>query len=221
MKKKIVLFGTGELADVVRFYLTHDSSYEVVAHTADREYIKESTVSGLPLVAFDEIEKMFPAKDFGMFVALSYKNVNKLRAEKYVLAKKKGYELISYVSSKATTWPDLKIGDNTFIFENNVIQPFAAIGSDVILWSGNHIGHHASIGDHCFLASHIVVSGGVVIEPYCFVGVNATLRDHITVRRECVIGAGSLLLKDTKEKEVYASRSTELFPKTSDQLKGI
>ena len=219
--KKVILFGTGELADVVRFYLKHDSSYEVVAHTADREYIKESIVDGLPLVAFDEVEKHFSPKDHGMFIALSYKKVNKLRAEKYELAKKKGYELISYVSSKATVWPDLKIGDNVFIFENNVIQPYARIGNDVILWSGNHIGHHAVIGDHCFLASHIVVSGGVIIEPYCFIGVNATLRDHITVRRECVIGAGSLLLKDTKEKEVYACRSTELFPKTSDQLRGI
>lgn len=219
--KKIVLFGTGELADVVRFYLTHDSAYEVVAHTADKEYIKENSVAGFPLVAFDEIEKKFPPKDYGMFIALSYKNVNKLRAEKYALAKKKGYGLISYVSSKATVWPDLKIGDNVFIFENNVIQPYVSIGSNVIVWSGNHIGHHATIMDHCFLATHIVVSGGVVIEPYCFIGVNATLRDHITVRKDCVIGAGSLLLKDTKEKEVYACRSTDVFPKTSDQLRGI
>ena len=36
-----------------------------------------------------------------MFVAVSYSAVNKVRADKYAEAKQKGYELISYVNSKA------------------------------------------------------------------------------------------------------------------------
>ena len=42
-------------------------------------------------------------------------------------AKAKGYALRTYVSSKATVWPDLALGENCFILEQNVIQPFARI----------------------------------------------------------------------------------------------
>ena len=156
-----------------------------------------------------------------MFIAIGYKNVNKLRAKIYTEAKGKGYELISYVNSKVTKWGDTEIGDNCFILEDQVIQPFVKIGSDVIIWSGNHIGHHSVIGDHCFITSHVVISGNVKIGPYCFIGINASLRDGITIARECVIGAGSLILRDTKEREVYTTKPAELRSVDSSMLKKI
>jgi len=219
--EKVVVFGNGEIASVAHFYLTHDSPYEVAAFTVDREFIEKERFMELPVVPFDKVEAIYPPDRFKMFVPISYRNVNKLRAEKYYQVKEKGYQFISYISSKATTWPRLVIGDNCFIFENNVIQPFVKIGNDVILWSGNHIGHHTVIKDHCFIASHVVISGSVTIEPYCFLGVNSTLRDGITIAKECVIGAGTLILEDTRERGVYMGSPAHLLPKSSDQLSGI
>jgi sugar O-acyltransferase (sialic acid O-acetyltransferase NeuD family) len=200
---RIVIFGVGQLAEVAQFYLTHDSPHEVAAFTVDGEYVKSDTHAGLPVVPFERVQESYPPDDFRMFVPVSYRRRNKLRESKYREAKEKRYELISYVSSRAFTWPGLVVGDNCFIFESNVIQPFVEIGNNVILWSGNHIGHHSRIGDHCFIASHVVVSGAVTIEPYCFLGVNATIRDGITVARECIIGAGSLILENTEPRGVY------------------
>lgn len=217
--EKIVIFGTEELAQVAHFYLTHDSPYEVVAFTVNRDYIKEKELLGLPIVPFEEIEKSYPPDEFKMFVGIGYSNVNKARAEKYYEAKSKGYELISYVNSKSVLWGDTEIGDNCFIFENQTIQPFVKIGNDVIIWSGNHIGHHSVIGDHCFISSHVVISGGVKIEPYCFLGVNATLRDWITIARECVIGMGAVIVKDTQEKGVYIGVAAKLYSDDSSKTK--
>lgn len=200
---RIVVFGVGQLAEVAHFYLTHDSPHEVAAFTVDAEYQKADTHAGLPVVPFERVQDLYPPGEFQMFVPVSYRRRNKVREAKYNDAKSKGYELISYVSSRAVTWPGLVIGGNCFIFESNVIQPFVQIGDNVILWSGNHIGHHSHIGDHCFIASHVVVSGSVVIEPYCFLGVNATIRDGITIARECIIGAGSLILENTEPRGVY------------------
>ena len=42
MEKHAIIFGTGSLAEVVDFYLTHDSPYRVVAFTATGDSIKES-----------------------------------------------------------------------------------------------------------------------------------------------------------------------------------
>lgn len=219
--EKIIIFGNGQMADIAYFYLTQDSSYEVVGFCVDKEFLKEDTFNKLPIVAFEDVKQIFPPEKFKMFLPLSYKNVNKLRAEKYQQAKDKGYRLISYISSKAMVWPGLNLGENCFVLENNVIQPFTEIGNDVILWSGNHIGHHSRIMDHCYLASHIVVSGRVTIGPYCFIGVNATIRDNITIGESSVIGAGALILRDTQDKSVYIGQEAKFSPVSSDKLKNI
>lgn len=218
---KVIIFGTGDIGQLAYFYFNHDSPYEIAAFTADADFIMEKEFLGLPVIPFEEIERVYPPDKFDMFVALSYSNVNKLRAEKYNAAKRKGYELVSYVSTKSAYWGDTEIGDNCFIFENQTIQPFVKIGNNVTMWSGNHIGHHSVIGDHCFIASHVVISGHVKIEPYCFLGVNSTIRDGITIAAECVIGAGALILKDTVAKAVYRGKATEPFLADSSKLRRI
>lgn len=216
---KIVIFGVGQIAEVAHFYLTHDSDYETVAFTADGAFIEETEYHGLPVVPFENIQTEFPPEKFKMSIPISYQCMNQVRKQKYLEAKRKGYTLISYVSSKATTWPNLKLGDNCFIFENNVIQPFVSIGNNVILWSGNHIGHHTEIGDHVFIASHVVVSGSVTIDPLCFLGVNSTIRDSINIGEQCLIGAGSVILRSTAPKQVYSNRSTlKPHPLSSDEF---
>ena len=219
--RRVVIFGTGDIGQLAHFYFTHDSPYEVAAFTADRDFVNERELFGLPVVAFEDVEREFPPGEFDMFVALSYRNMNALRAERYAAAKKKGYALVSYVCTRGVHWGDTEIGDNCFILENQTIQPFVRIGSNVTIWSGNHIGHHSVIGDHCFIASHVVISGHVTIEPYCFLGVNSTIRDGITISRQCVIGAGTLILKDTIEKGVYRGNATDVYLDDSSKLKRI
>jgi sugar O-acyltransferase (sialic acid O-acetyltransferase NeuD family) len=218
---KVVIFGNEKLAQLAYFYLTHDSSHQVCAFTVDRDYQKERQFQGLPVVPFEEVEDHYPPTDYRMFIAIGYRKLNTLRAGKYAEAKRRGYELISYVSSKAVLWGDTKIGDNCFILENQVIQPFVEIGNNVVLWSGNHFGHNVVVGDHCWLASHIVISGGVTIEPYCFVGVNASFRDNVRIGRESIIGAGALILGDVKEKSVYIAKQTDLYRLNSEMFENM
>jgi len=208
MKRPLVVFGARQIAEVCAFYFDNDSDYDVVAFTVDGAFLTEGTLSGKPVVPFEDVLRSHPPTDYDMFVGVGYGQMNDLRAQKYRAAKLMGYALATYVSSKAHTWPETSFGDNTLVLEANVIQPFAVIGSDTFLWSGNHIGHHSRIGDHCFLASHVVVSGNVEVGDHCFIGVNATLRDGIRVAPRCLIGAGSLLMKDTKPNEVYAALAT-------------
>jgi len=216
---RVVIFGTGDIGQLAHFYLGHDSPDEVVAFCADGKYVDSKKYLGLPLVPFEEVVDRYPPDDFRMFVALSYSKLNQVRAQKYAEAKDKGYELISYVSTRSVIWDGIEIGDNAFIFENQTIQPFGKIGNNVTLWSGNHIGHHSTIGDHCFLTSHVVVSGHVTIGPYCFLGVNSTLRDGITLAPRTVVGAGTTIVKNTVEGGVYMGPKAELKSTDSSGLK--
>jgi sugar O-acyltransferase (sialic acid O-acetyltransferase NeuD family) len=217
----VVLFGIGDFARVARVYLEADSPHQVVAFTVHERFVESETLEGLPVVPFERLAENHPPDTHALFVAMGFSGVNRARREIYDQCKSLGYELITYVNSKATYWGELEIGDNCFVFEENVIQPSVRIGNNVILWSGNHIGHDSTIEDDCFIASHVVVSGNVTIGESSFVGVNATFRDGITVAPRCVIGAGALIMKDTEEGAVYSVRGTESLAKKSWELTGF
>lgn len=217
-KQRVVIFGTGAIAQIANYYFEIDSIYDVVAFTVDKDFLHENIYEGKPLVAFEKIEELYPANQYKLFIALSYAKMNKLREAKYHEAKVKGYTLVSYISSKCSYLSQYSCGDNCFIFEDNTIQPFVQIGNNVTLWSGNHIGHHSIIKDHNFISSHVVISGHCVIESNCFLGVNSTLAHKVTIARETLLGAGAVISKNTEEKGIYVPPRTVKLEKNSDEV---
>lgn len=215
---KIIIFGTGDIAQIANYYFDIDSEHEVVAFTVNQEYLKEDTFEGKPVVAFEELEKKYPVTEFQLFIALSYSKMNKIREAKYHEAKAKGYTLVSYISSKCSYMSQYPCGDNCFIFEDNTIQPFVKLGNNITLWSGNHIGHHSIIHDHNFISSHVVISGHCEIKSNCFLGVNATLHNNVVIEKETLLAAGAIISKNTAEKEVYLPAKSILLGKKSDEL---
>jgi sugar O-acyltransferase (sialic acid O-acetyltransferase NeuD family) len=202
-KNKVVIFGLGDFARVAMSYFGSDSPHEVVAFTAHQEYIKDPLLRGKPVVPFERLEESYPPETHLLFLAVGFKNVNKARAALFDLCQARGYRLISYISSKAIRSEESAVGDNCFILENTVIQPFVKIGHDVVIWGGGFIGHDSTIGDHCFIAPSAAISGNVTIGAYSFIGINATVRDGITIAPGCIIGAGVTILKDTLPDHVY------------------
>jgi sugar O-acyltransferase (sialic acid O-acetyltransferase NeuD family) len=203
--RQIVVFGAGEIAELADFYFAHDSEHRVAAFTVDAAYVKDSNFKGRPVVPFEHLAAAFPPASHDLFVAVSYSDLNRVRAKKCAEGEAKGYRLVSYVSSKATVWPDLTDRKNLFIFEDNTIQPFVRIGHNVTMWSGNHVGHHSVVEDNVFISSHVVISGGCTIGANSFLGVNATLRDHIKIGPMSVLGAGALVVKDTDPESLMLS----------------
>lgn len=221
MKRKLIICGAGKTAELAHYYFTIDSQYEVVAFTVDSIYLDSDTFCGLPVYQFEDIETRFPVKDVYFFAAIANSQMNKVRENKIKEAKIKGYSLASYISSKATLFGNVKLGEHCFILEDNTIQPFVEIGDNNILWSGNHIGHHSKIGHNNFITSHVVVSGNTVIGNNCFIGVNSTLRDKIEIANESLIGAGSFITRSTEKKGVYKSKFAEKSNINSDQIRGM
>jgi sugar O-acyltransferase (sialic acid O-acetyltransferase NeuD family) len=198
---KLLIYGTGLIAEVAYFYFTHDTDYEIIGFTNASAFIKEPKFNNLEVTPFENIEQHHPPGECEIFVAIGYAKTNQIREQRYLEAREKGYKFATYVSPRATYY-DTPVGGNCFILENNVIQPFVTIGNDVTLWSGNHIGHHSIIKDHCFISSHVVVSGSCVIGENCFLGVNSTLRDGIKIGKLSVVGAGTTVMKDCEERSL-------------------
>lgn len=216
---KLILFGTGDIAQIANYYFDIDSEHEVVAFTVNEEYMTIKEFEGKPVVAFEKLSQRYPPNECKLFIALSYSDMNRIREQKYNEAKKMGYELVNYISSKCTYLSQYSVGDNCFIFENNTIQPFVKIGNNVTLWSGNHIGHHSIIHDHNFISSHVVISGHCEIESNCFLGVNSTLAHKVKIASGTLLGAGVVISKDTEINRVYVAPRSIMIEKTSDQIK--
>jgi sugar O-acyltransferase (sialic acid O-acetyltransferase NeuD family) len=215
---RVVIFGVRENSSLAHFYLTHDSEHEVVAFAVHGEHLDASEFEGRPVVEFESLPDGYPPGDFALFVPLSPTRMNRVRESVYDEAKAKGYELVSYVSSRATVFPGAEIGENCFILEDNTIQPFTTIGNNVVLWSGNHIGHHGAIHDHVFFTSHVVLSGRCDVGSYSFFGVNATIRDGLRIGEGTLVGMGACVTRDTEAWGVYTGNPARIGSVPSHEL---
>lgn len=200
---EIVIVGAGEQAEIACEYFTHDSPHTVVGFAVEAEFRDRDELFGLPVVDFECVAERFPPDRYRAFVAISSTHLNRVRARLFRKVKALGYTCETYVSSHAFVWRDVEIGENSFVFENNVLQYGVSVGDNVILWSGNHVGHQTSIADDCFVSSHVVISGFCKIGRSCFLGVNSCFADETTVAADCVVGAGAVIVKDTEPAGVY------------------
>lgn len=200
---RVVMFGTGSMAALVHQYLTYDSPFEVVAFAIDADHQQDDRFRGLPVVPFEDVERDYPPDSFAFSVPIMYSRVNCLRAEKFDQAKAKGYRLVSWVSSRAHTWPDLTTGENCLIGEGSIIQPFARLGDDIVMSPGAFVGHGSVIDDHCFLAPCTVVLGETRVGRCCFLGANATVRDGITLGPGCIVGAGVTVRRSAAARQIF------------------
>ncbi len=207
--EKIIIIGDGEFAQIAYEYFTHDSSYEVAGFSAEREYLNKYELYGLPVVPFEELENMYDPQKYSVFVAITYTKLNNARKRLYHEAKNKGYKIASYISSRAFVWNNAHIGENCFIFENNVIQHHCSIGNNVILWSGNHIGHRTEIKDHCFLSSQVTIAGYCQIAENTFIGVNSTIANNLKIGKYNFIRPASVILKNTEDCKIYQGNPAE------------
>lgn len=194
-KDKLIIVGDGEFAEIAYEYFTYDSSYTVVAFSVEKQFITKDSLFGLPVVTFEEMEKLYSPKEYKVFTAITFTKFNRIRTRLYKESKNKGYEFASYISSKAFVWRNAKIGENCFIFENTNIQYNVEVGNNVVLWSGAHICHRTKIKDNCFIGSNVVISGYCQVGANSFLGANSTFINNVSIGDNSFVAAGALITK--------------------------
>jgi sugar O-acyltransferase (sialic acid O-acetyltransferase NeuD family) len=208
--KKLIIVGDSAFAEIAKEYFEVDTEYAVVGFAVESAFLKRTELGGVAICALEEMEKHWPVKDHEVFVAVTYVQVNRLRARLVEEVKRKGYKLASYISPRAFVWRNVELGEHCFVFEDNTIQPFVKIGNNVILWSGNHIGHHSRIEDHCFISSHVCISGFCNIGPRTFLGVNSTIANNVAIGADNWIGMGASIVRNTSSNQLFKGKQSEL-----------
>ena len=142
-KEKLIIVGDSAFAQIAYEYFTYDSPYEVVAFSVEKEFLKRKELFGLPIVPFEELEKLYDPEKHKIFVALTYTQLNRVRTRLYKEAKRKGYSVVSYVSSKA------------FWISLNLIFPFLLSRFITTSFCGSASHHTARIESGPFLRKSI------------------------------------------------------------------
>jgi sugar O-acyltransferase (sialic acid O-acetyltransferase NeuD family) len=199
----LIIFGDRLMASLAWHCVTRDTQRKVVGFCVEASHRSRDMHEGLPVVAFEDLEEIFPPGAHELLIPSAAANSDGARRRLCEAARRKGYRLASYVSSQASVWTDAPLGEHCLVFERAVLQSFARLGRDVIVRSGANIGHHSVVGDHSFIATGVVTGGNVTIGEQCFVGLGAVLRDGIRVAPRCLIGAGAVLLADTQPNGIY------------------
>ncbi len=215
--RKLFIFGTSDYAFMVNIYFKERSEWEVAGFVVDAEYKKEDTLCGLPVVTSEQCEKIYPPEEYDAFVAIGYKDMNRIRAQKMQWLKERGYHLASYIDLSSRFFENTQIGENCFIMENVVIQPGCQIGAGVYLGSGVCIGHDTKIQDCSFVAIGSMIAGYVTIGANSFIGANSTISNGIRVADYTLVGATAYITKDTTKYGVYLNaHSKNLFKNAPD-----
>jgi sugar O-acyltransferase (sialic acid O-acetyltransferase NeuD family) len=203
--KKILIIGAGEFADIAYDYFTQDSEFEVVGFAVEAEYLAETTKFGLPIYALEDVVDQCPPGEVAAHVAITSTDLNQVRERLVAVTRDLGYTLANYISSRAFVSHTATLGQNVFIFENNVVQHGVTIGDGVVLWSGNHIGHQSQVGDFVFISSHVVISGFCKIGRRSFIGVNACFADNLKIGEDCFVALGSVVNKSFADEGLILS----------------
>lgn len=206
---KLLIFGTGTLGEIAGYYFQTDTAYDFIGYVDRSECVAENQqLLGKPVWSWENACSQYSASDVDFFVAIGYRKTNSVRQERYEQIKKAGYRCASYISTRATVLTEM-IGENCFILENNVLQPFAVVGNNVTMWSGNHLGHHSVIEDNVFIASHAVISGRCKIGANSFLGVNCCLHDNVEIGSKTVVGAGAIIAESCEPNSVFVPQATK------------
>lgn len=218
MKKPLVVFGTGKIADVVFYYATQECGFHVEAFVVDAPFVGNGEWKGRPVIPLEELKTKYPPQEFDAFVAIGYHQLNQLRAQKCNELLDLGYQLISIVSPLANVTRDLSHGSNCFIMPPCEIHPCVKLGNNVFVWGGAMIAHHCEIGDNCWITSSAQIGGASIIGENTFLALNSTVSHGIKVGRSCFLGANTLVTKDLLDLQVVISESSKPIKLNSTQF---
>jgi len=61
--RKLVIVGDSAFAEVAFEYFMHDSEYQVVGFSVEKDFLKKDNLLGLPVVPFDSVEKILTQRN--------------------------------------------------------------------------------------------------------------------------------------------------------------
>ena len=208
--KKLIIYGITDLAEFISYFIERDNTIEIVAFTVEQSYLTKEIFLNKPVVAFERIEDKYSPNEYELFIAIGPTNMNKFREKYFQLAKQKGYTLYTYIS-KYSVVSSSSIGENNFIGDFTIINPFVSVGNNNIIYEHCVLAANALLGNHGYIAPRAIIGSHAKVKDNIVIGMNSVINTEVIVENESLIGAQCYISKNTVFKGVYGIKSTSLI----------
>jgi sugar O-acyltransferase (sialic acid O-acetyltransferase NeuD family) len=192
--KKLIVYGAGEFGSLIANVISYYEDYEICAYGDDSKSNKGLFIDKAPI--YDEQALLQYADENNIKNAISSIGNNFIRAEKYNLLKKAGFNMISIVHPQALIDTNVNYGENVIIEMGTAIHTHSIIGNNVFLGGDALIGHHNKIGNHVLVGGNVSFGGSVIVEDYVSIGVGASIKPGVILGEGSVIGVGAAVIKN-------------------------
>ncbi len=206
-KKPLIVFGTGQQSEIISFYLKKHN-IKIEAYCVDEKFYKKKKFNNIKIITTKDLLKNFKPKNYNLHIALSYKKLNQLRYQKFIFFKNKGYSFESIISNNNLKKNEFEFGENCIILDS-FIQPNVKIGDNTYIWSGSTLGHHSSIGSNCWISSGVTIGGNCKIKDFSFLGLNSTIGHFVSIGKKCFIGSATNLTKSVNHNSVVIQNDSK------------
>ena len=199
-RKKVLIFGITDLAQILFHFLQHDKTYNVCAFIVNEKYIPKNK------------------KLYSIFLCIGYNNMNESRKRIFYKLKEMGYKIETFIHKDAKIYGS-SIGEGNIFLSGVTIDPYTTIGDANIFFTDTLFSHHSTIGNFNFLAVKSCVTGHVKIKDNCFLGAHSTIKNGLNIDSYTLVGANAYISKDTSMYDVIVpERSILLDNKKSIEI---
>ncbi|HQT92895.1 MAG TPA: acetyltransferase, partial [Candidatus Kryptobacter bacterium] len=201
LKKKLIIFGTGDNGGQVFHIIKHLPEYEVVGFLDDDKSKWGSVFCGVPVYggssAIQEIQRLHQITH-----CITAIGNNRVRSDKNKLMTGFGLELINAIHPKTLIDDTAVFGLGVIVEMGASVHPYAVIGDGVFLAGGSIVAHNSRVGEYSLIAGGVVFGGAAKVGSFSLVGVGSSLQPYVSVGSHCVIGVGSAVVRDVPDYSV-------------------
>lgn len=191
-KEKLIIVGTGQLSNDVRFFVERYQLFDIVGYTINEEYIKDDTYKGLPVYPMERLEEYVDKDDVKFYISISWFHyLNRARESAFLFLKEKGFKAANLISPHATVLTD-DIGEGNWICDFAYLDFSTTVGCNNVFRNYAYLGHYARVGDHSFLGAKSLIGGNSKIGNRCFIGIAATVFNDVKIGNKCIVGGAAV-----------------------------
>jgi acetyltransferase-like isoleucine patch superfamily enzyme len=215
--RSVVMFGIGNMSEMLTTYLEKFSDMTVVAYTVDKSFLTVPEFCDRPVVAWEDLEQQYPSDEVELIGPFGFQNVNRFRQDRYLDGKRRGYRYASFIHPHSMVYTE-DMGEHVVILENTVVQPHAKIGNNVMILSCSHVAHHVQLKDHCFISSMVGVAGGTIIGEAAHLAGGGGIGHNLTIGARSVVLNNAFISTDLDEESVVVGPRPDLKPYKSSRV---
>lgn len=128
--KPVIVFGTGDFADIVSFILEEKLGLSIAAYAVHERFRQEDSYRGRPLVALEECQCRFSPASFDAALAIIGKKMFTQREAVFSDLVKMGYRIRNVIDPRASLDTD-RIGQGNIILAGASIEAHCSIGTGI------------------------------------------------------------------------------------------